>query len=31
MEQAELIRSRSANAIDWENVAEEIEGLGRLQ
>ena len=31
MEQAELIRRRSANEIDWENVAEEIEGLGRQQ
>ena len=31
MEQAELIRSRSANAIDWENVAEEIESLGRQE
>ena len=31
LEQAELIRRRSANEIDWENVAEEIEGLGRQQ
>ena len=31
MGQAELIRRRSANEIDWENVAEEIEGLGRQQ
>lgn len=31
MEQAELIRRRSANEIDWENVAEEIESLGRQE
>ena len=30
-EQGELIRSRSANAIDWDNVAEEIESLGRQE
>lgn len=28
-EQAELARSRSANALDWDNVAEELEGLGK--
>jgi hypothetical protein len=27
--QAEALRNRSANAIDWENVAEEIESVGR--
>ncbi len=31
VEQGELIRSRSANAIDWDNVAEEIESLGRQE
>ena len=30
-EQGELIRSRSADAIDWDNVAEEIESLGRQE
>ena len=30
-EQGELIRSRSTNAIDWDNVAEEIESLGRQE
>jgi hypothetical protein len=27
-EQAELLRRRAANQLDWENVAEEIEGVG---
>lgn len=27
--QAEALRKRSANAIDWDNVAEEIESVGR--
>ena len=31
IEQGELIRSRSADAIDWDNVAEEIESLGRQE
>lgn len=31
MEQAALLRARSANAIDWENVAEEIESVGRSE
>jgi hypothetical protein len=30
-EQAEALRRRSANEIDWENVAEEIESLGKQQ
>ncbi len=30
-EQAELIRNRSAHAIDWDNVAEEIASLGRQE
>lgn len=30
-EQAELARSRSANAFDWDNVAEELESLGRRE
>ncbi len=29
MEQADLIRRRSANEIDWDNVAEEIEDVGK--
>jgi hypothetical protein len=29
--QAELLRRRSANALDWDNLAEEIEDLGRSQ
>jgi len=29
--QAEALRHRSANAIDWNNVAEEIESLGRSE
>ena len=31
LQQAELIRRRSANEVDWENVAEEIESLGRRE
>jgi hypothetical protein len=31
MEQADAIRRRSANEIDWENLAEEVESLGRSQ
>ncbi len=30
-EQAEHARSRSANRIDWDNVAEELDGLARQQ
>lgn len=30
-EQAALARARSGNALDWENVAEELEGLGKQQ
>jgi Domain of unknown function DUF29 len=30
-EQGALLRSRAANEIDWENVAEEIESLGRSE
>lgn len=30
-EQAGLARSRSANALDWDNVAEELESLGKQQ
>jgi len=30
-EQAELARSRSANRLDWDNVAEELDGLARQQ
>ena len=30
-EQAALARSRSGNALDWDNVAEELEGLGKQQ
>ena len=30
-EQADALRRRSANEIDWENVAEEIESLGKQQ
>jgi hypothetical protein len=29
MRQAEALRKRSANEIDWDNVAEEIESLGK--
>ena len=29
--QARLLRARKLDAIDWENVAEEIESLGRGQ
>ena len=31
MEQADAIRRRSANELDWENLAEEVESLGRSQ
>lgn len=31
LEQAALLRARSANAIDWEHIAEEIEGVGKQQ
>jgi hypothetical protein len=27
-QQAELLRRRAANALDWDNLAEEIEGVG---
>lgn len=30
-EQADAVRRRSANELDWENIAEEIESLGRQQ
>lgn len=30
-EQAEYARSRSANRLDWDNVAEELDGLARQQ
>ena len=30
-EQASLLRARSGNALDWDNVAEELEGLGEQQ
>lgn len=30
-EQAELLKRRSANELDWENIAEEIESLGKQQ
>jgi hypothetical protein len=30
-QQAELLRRRSANALDWANLAEEIEDVGRSQ
>lgn len=31
LEQARALRARSANEVDWENVAEEIESLGKQQ
>lgn len=31
MRQAEALRKRSANEVDWDNVAEEIESLGKSQ
>ena len=31
LEQARALRARSANEIDWDNVAEEIESLGKQQ
>ncbi len=30
-QQAELLRRRSANALDWDNLAEEIEDVGKSQ
>ena len=30
-QQAELLRRRSVNALDWDNLAEEIEDVGRSQ
>lgn len=30
-QQADAVRRRSANEVDWENVAEEIEGLGKQE
>jgi hypothetical protein len=30
-QQAELLRHRSANALDWDNLAEEIETVGRSE
>lgn len=30
-EQADAVRRRSAGDLDWENIAEELEGLGRSQ
>ena len=30
-EQAELLKRRSANELDWDNIAEEIESLGKQQ
>ncbi len=29
--QADAIRRRSANEMDWDNIAEEVESLGRSQ
>lgn len=31
MEQADAIKRRSANELDWDNLAEEVESLGRSQ
>lgn len=31
MQQADALRRRSANEIDWENVAEEVESVGKSQ
>ena len=31
MDQAEAIRSRSLNELDWDNLAEEVESLGKQQ
>lgn len=31
MQQAEALRRRSAHEIDWENVAEEIESVGKSE
>lgn len=30
-QQAELLRKRSVNELDWDNIAEEIESVGRSQ
>ena len=30
-QQAELLRNRAMNDLDWENIAEEIEGMGRSE
>jgi hypothetical protein len=30
-QQAELLRQRSANALDWDNLAEEIAAVGRRE
>ena len=30
-QQAELLRRRAANALDWDNLAEEVEDVGRSQ
>ena len=30
-QQAELLRKQSINELDWDNIAEEIEGVGRSQ
>jgi Domain of unknown function DUF29 len=30
-QQAELLRARNGNAIDWDNLAEEIEAVGRSE
>lgn len=30
-QQAELLRRRAANSLDWDNIAEEIEDVGRSQ
>jgi Domain of unknown function DUF29 len=31
MQQADALRRRSANEVDWDNVAEEVESLGKSQ
>lgn len=31
LQQADALRRRSANEVDWDNVAEEIEGVGRSE
>lgn len=30
-EQAHLLKTRQFNQIDWQNIAEEIEGMGRSE